>query len=196
MRSVFIATLALSLIFTHAIYSDFEEETLLRGPVDHGGFGGPVVKATEINDEFALLVGGRGGWIIDHTFVIGFGGYGLVNDIDAESSKFGRNLELGYGGLELEFILASRKLLHLSVGGLIGAGGLTYRDRDFDGFDGPDDAFFIAEPNISLMLNVTPYFRIGFGGSYRFIHDVEFGEFNDSDLSGPSAMLTFKFGEF
>jgi hypothetical protein len=52
------------------------DETLFSGNVEHGGFGGPVVKFTQIKDEFGVLVGGRGGWIINHSFVLGAGGYG------------------------------------------------------------------------------------------------------------------------
>ncbi|NIN69246.1 MAG: hypothetical protein GTO63_32105, partial [Anaerolineae bacterium] len=55
-----------------------EPETLIEGDVRHGGFGGPVVKFTEVNNEFGVLVGGRGGWIINDSFVLGAGGYGLV----------------------------------------------------------------------------------------------------------------------
>lgn len=58
-----------------------QEKTLLEGEVSHGGFGGPAVKFTSVNGDFGIMVGGRGGWIIDHTFVIGGGGYGLLNDI-------------------------------------------------------------------------------------------------------------------
>jgi hypothetical protein len=32
-----------------------------------------------------------------------------------------------------------------------------------------DEGFFIAEPEASVMLNITEKFRIAFGGGYRFI---------------------------
>ena len=56
-----------------------QEETLMgSGEIASGGFGAPVVKFTEITGDPAVLVGGRGGWIVNHTFVLGAGGYGLV----------------------------------------------------------------------------------------------------------------------
>jgi hypothetical protein len=60
-----------------------QEQTLVgNGEISNGGFGGPVIKYTQIKNEPAILVGGRGGWIINHTFVIGGGGYGLANQIE------------------------------------------------------------------------------------------------------------------
>ena len=181
-----------------------QEETLISGKVEHGGFGGPVVKFTQMKDEFAMLVGGRGGWIINHTFVIGGGGYGLVSEIEADALSFTGEplyLAVGYGGLELEYIASSNKLVHFSVPVLIGAGGIDYIERDFEDhhfddhyFDG--DVFFIAEPGINMILNVTSFFRLGVGGSYRFVSGVEIAPLENSDLSGPSAVVTLKFGKF
>jgi len=54
-----------------------EAETLFAGEVVHGGFGGPVLKASTVNGSPALFVGGRGGWIINHSFILGGGGDGL-----------------------------------------------------------------------------------------------------------------------
>ena len=174
-----------------------EEETLIRGTVESGGFGGPVVKFTEINDSFGVLVGGRGGWIINHTFVIGGGGYGLANEVKVgDFRSMSDFLNFGYGGLELEYLIAHRKLIHFSVQALIGAGGVSFRDRHFNQIDGPDDAFFIAEPGVNVILNVTKSFRMGFGGSYRFIGGAERAQISDSSLSGPTALLTFMFGKF
>lgn len=62
-----------------------QEQTLIgSGEIENGGFGGPVVKVTSINGESAVFVGGRGGWIINHTFVLGGAGYGLVTNVNAK----------------------------------------------------------------------------------------------------------------
>ena len=112
-----------------------QERTLVSGPIESGGFGGPVLKFTELVEEFGLLVGGRGGWIINHTFVLGAGGYGLANQDNFEFSVDGRvrQLHMGYGGLELEYVNRSHELIHFSVQALVGAGGAEWsRDFDFD----------------------------------------------------------------
>jgi len=177
-----------------------QEETLINGSIENGGFGGPVLKMGSFNGEAAILVGGRGGWIINHSFIIGGGGYGLANNVKAKvSGPYGeRYLNFGYGGLELEYISQSDRLIHFSFQTLIGAGGLSWRDenvrvgmRDSDG-----DSFFIVEPGVNATLNVTKYFRISGGVSYRFISGVQSPASSSPDLSGPSGVLTFRFGKF
>jgi len=176
-----------------------KEQTLISGDIKSGGFGGPVLKATVFNDELGLLVGGRGGWIINHAFVIGGGGYGLTTNIDAPVTDY--YLNVGYGGPIVEYIILSDSLVHLSVNALIGAGGVGYRYRDWDSdwdrrYSDNADEFFVAEPGVDLMLNVTPVFRLGMGISYRYIYGVDLKGLGDSDMSGVSATFTFKFGKF
>ncbi len=64
-----------------------QEQTLIGdGDIESGGFGGPAVKVTSINGETAVLIGGCGGWIINHTFVLGGAGYGLVTNVNAKNT--------------------------------------------------------------------------------------------------------------
>ena len=181
-----------------------EDETLMKGRVSHGGFGGPVVKLTQIKNDFSVLVGGRGGWIINHSIVLGGGGYGLVNDnideriIPPDTTLF---LTMGYGGFEFEYIITPHRLLHASFGTLIGGGGLDYSYRSPDRYYNNhrqwyDDAFFVFEPGANAEMNVTSFFRFVLGASYRLVAGVETSGLDDSDLSGPSANITLKFGKF
>ena len=177
------------------------EQTLISGEIESGGFGGPVLKVTEFNGDVGLLVGGRGGWIINHTFVLGGGGYGLTTDIDAPMRY--HYLNVGYGGGIVEYIVLSDKLIHFSVNTLIGAGGVNYRERYWDWDDDLDldlddaDDFFVVEPGVDLMLNVAPVFRVGVGVSYRHVYGIdELKGLSDSDMSGLSTTFTFKFGKF
>lgn len=178
-----------------------QEETLLgSGEISNGGFGGPVVKFTSINKHFGVLVGGQGGWIINHTFVIGAGGYGLVNNIKTENLFLGERqlLNFGYGGLELHYIDNSNRLVHYTFSLLIGGGGIGYRHPDnweWD-LDTNTKSFFVLEPTVRIMLNVTSFFRIGLGGGYRLISGVSLDDMKDSDISGPSAEIVLKFGKF
>jgi hypothetical protein len=141
-----------------------QERTLIRGGFASGGFGAPVVKFSQIDGEFALFVGGRGGWIINHTFVLGVGGYGLANDIDTNGDGV-RDLELGYGGLELEYINSSNNLIHFTAYLLVGGGGLS-------GTAGNEEAVFVLEPALNGELNVTDYFRLHAGAGYRWVSGV------------------------
>jgi len=177
-----------------------EEETLLKGTIESGGFGGPVVKLGSFNSESGVLVGGRGGWIINHTFILGGGGYGLVNNVRARflGPRGERYLAFGYGGLELEYVPQWNEIVHVSFMMLIGGGGVGWRDTQAEAVprEEESDAFFILEPAANVTLNVTPHFRLSVGLSYRYITGVNSTASSNSGLSGPSGVLTFRFGKF
>lgn len=179
-----------------------QQQTLISGKVEHGGFGGgPVAKFSTINDRLGVLVGGRGGWIINHTLILGGGGYGLANDVAANvTGPFGEKyLEFGYGGFEMEWVINSDKLLHFAVQTLIGAGSVNFRYHDNEvrlrTHLEPDEVF-VVEPGATLDLNVTPWWRLSIGGSYRYVTGVDSQAASEADLTGPSAMVMLRFGKF
>ena len=183
---------------------EFREKTIFSGELESGGFGGPVVKIGNLKDESAVFLGGRGGWIINHNFILGGGGYGLVSDITAFSvttvgGSHDYYIEFGYGGLEVEYIFASEEIAHASVMVLIGAGGLRVSPgEDYDNNDYThDDAVFVAEPAAGVEFNVTKFFRLNFGASYRYVSDVneDYG-LDNKDLTGVCGYITLKFGRF
>lgn len=165
-----------------------QEKTLITGEVEHGGGGGPVVKLTSLNNTFCVLTGGYGGWIIDHTFLLGGGGYGLATDVFVSGNK----LQFGYGGLVAEYIYMSDALLHFKAGALIGAGSAHY---DPDGSDAK--GFFVIEPGIDAEINITSFFRVNAGVSYRIVIGATgIAGLNDSLLSGLAGEIVAKFGMF
>jgi len=175
------------------------QETLMGGDLRHGGFGAPVVKFTQIDDRFGVLVGGRGGWIINGSFVVGAGGYGLANldnfeHVTNPAGDRGR-LAMGYGGLELTYVVRPDELVHFSLGALIGAGGVVWNPQGQSGKQ-DDDAFFIAEPELDVVLNVTTFMRAALGVSYRFVQGVELFDLRDRDVSGLAGVVALKFGSF
>jgi hypothetical protein len=203
------ALMVLLAIFFVYVPAPAQEQTIFGDTeIEHGGYGGPVVKFASVNDEIGVLVGGRGGWIINHTFSIGLAGYGLANNIKAHTvGPNGRKyLEMGYGGLDLEYIAESDNLLHFSIHSLIGGGSAGFRyswdyqrrdyDYDDDYYNSNHDSFFIIEPGVNLDLNVTPWFRTSAGVSYRYVTGLSSAATTNSDISGLSAGLTFRFGKF
>jgi len=171
----------------------------MEGDLRNGGFGAPVVKFTQIDDRFGVLVGGRGGWIINSSFVIGGGGYALANldnfeQVTNASGDRGR-LAMGYGGLELTYVLRPDDLVHFSLGVLIGAGGVAWNPRGPSG-NQEDDPFFITEPEVDVVLNVTRFMRVALGASYRFVRGVDLFDLGDADISGLAGVVTLKFGSF
>ena len=157
-----------------------------------------MVKAGPVNGETGVFVGGRGGWIINHTFVLGGGGYGLATNVKTRTadSVLGNRLMLGYGGLELEYIASSNKLVHLSITALVGGGGVGYQESANRMNSNASDAFFIVEPGIHANLNVSPFFRIAAGVTYRYVAGLTSKLSSNADISGPTGSLTLKFGKF
>src|ERR1035437_9140223 len=94
----------LLLIIGTVIYA--QEETLIgQEEITTGGYGAPVIKFTSINSQFGVLVGARGGWILDHSITLGVGGYGLVNDVNENSDERSPLLNFGYAGFDLGYIM-------------------------------------------------------------------------------------------
>ena len=193
-------TILFLVISVIALPSFCQEQVLLSGKIEHGGYGGPVVKFTNINNKFGVLVGGHGGWIINHTLVIGGGGYGLVNDVAANTlGPLGEKyVEFGYGGFEIEWVINSDKLLHFSIHTLIGGGSVAFRkeSEDITFRDRERDDFFVLEPGITLDLNVTTWFRFSAGASYRYVSGVNSPVSTNEDLSAPAAVIMLRFGKF
>jgi hypothetical protein len=110
----------------------------------------------------------------------------------------------GYGGLYVEPILLPRSPVHLSFPVLFGAGGISFISRD-EGFNEnfieDSKAFLLIEPSAELELNLTRFFRLAFGASYRFPTQFDVGlpgsyTIDVESLRTMSYTVTFKFGKF
>lgn len=174
------------------------QETGVTDAGRHGGFGGPVVKLTEIDNRFGVLVGGHGGWIIDGRFTLGGGGYALGNVGNFENLTNGGDpggLEMAYGGVEFGYVHGPDAVVHIGVGLLLGAGGLTWTPDDASGTE-VESSFFVAEPEVDVVINATRFLRIAVGATYRLTGGVDLLDLGNSDLSGLGAVVAFNFGGF
>lgn len=188
-------------------------ETLYDGKIVSGWYGSPVFKIGQIHDQTGYFLGAEGGWIINHQFVIGAKGYMLVNPVEVAGLQ---NISFGFGGggLLLKYILKSDTLVHFDIEGMIGAGGV-YNDlkdsaKPHDPIAYTGDGCFILEPGANAVLNISENFRIGIGATYRLTNGLDYDaaapfqhsetggyqSLSNSDVSGFSAQLTFKYGNF
>ncbi|HEX9975350.1 MAG TPA: hypothetical protein VGD14_25075 [bacterium] len=182
-----------------------EEETLFKGNFEKGGFGGPVVKFISIKGQSAAMIGGRGGWIINHSLALGGGGYGVASEVDAPAGVLPLegplDIEFGYVGFELEYIIHPKSLAHFSIYTLIGGGATNYVNdvgpvTESNEQVGETDFLFVWEPAVNAELNVTTWFRLNAGVSYRLVTGVKQEGLENRDFRGMAATLTFKFGKF
>lgn len=212
-RNLILIVMMLGAIILHAQDNKNTEEyrTLFGSDeITHGGYGGLAINYSQIDGKDALLVGARGGWIINHGIAIGLGGYGFANEMKYQKTIEGINdkytLAGGYGGLLIEPIIGGNWPVHVSIPVLIGAGGVAYINNYYysDDLNSDDchhrsedaDAFFVIEPGIELELNMVKFMRLAIGGYYRYTSDLELADTNSDILNGFSAGVTLKFGKF
>jgi hypothetical protein len=172
----------------------------------------PDVKITDVNGETSTLAGAYGGWITDNTFLVGGGGYWLTNRSDDH--------EMAYGGLVLEWLARTDRLLGFGVRGLLGGGQATVgvtldefgyvpgggRHGDRGGRDPRDsrsagtltptrvaihDGFLIAEPQANLLVNFSDRLRLSVGVGYRLIGA---DDLIDDRLSGVTGSIALQWG--
>jgi hypothetical protein len=216
MKKIAMILLFISMTVTVLSQENKEEiKTLFgNGKVTFGGYGAVETKFSSINNQFGVFVGGRGGVIINHSFILGLGGYGLTTSHKVDGYKIKdpyypdstAYLRMGYGGLHIGYIIEPNEVLHISTGLLIGGGWAGYTQEmssnnhstymNNNNFSYESTGLFIAEPSVGAELNITNFFRIELNANYRFVSLVELPVTKSSDLGGFSGSLAFKFGKF
>jgi hypothetical protein len=220
MKKMTILGILLALAIPHLLAQEGEEDSALErqkrnpGQVQtlfdphsgSGGYGAFSIGYTQINSQDAILIGGRGEWVIGHGFGLGLGGYGFINDATYNpADQLNYALAGGYGGLMLEPILFGWFPVHLSFPILIGAGGVantTYSSDWYDPYEYWDGyveeatAFFVSDIGVELEFNLVRFFRLAIFGSYRYTSDIIMENTPVNALRGWNAGMTFKFGSF
>lgn len=177
--------------------------SLLAQQNDNSAFGAPVIKFTSLDGQSAVLLGGRFGWVINKSIVLGGGIYGLVNSINTNVTDpiSGQNVILGFncGGLEFEYIFFSSAPFHGSIDMFFAGGGVTY---SVENKNIPHTSYFsqnllVWEPQINIEFKIVDWFHLAAGVSYRMItsYNGYFG-FSSNDFKGVAGLLTFKFGKY
>ena len=199
----------LILLFSSLSFS--QRESFFAGNVESGGFGAVSLKCTSIKNDFGLLVGGYGGWLIDHQLLLGAGGYGLTTNNRSEYDvkniySFLRDpkISFGYGGGVIEYYLFPFKRVHASVSVLIGGGRVAYTESGAgDYFEAEygegrhvSNTVFVFEPGASVEFNINEYAKLGIIGSYRLVNGVNMYGVSNSDFRNFSAGISLKFGRF
>jgi hypothetical protein len=168
-----------------------------------GGYGGVGVMYSRVDHNNVALVCGQGALLLDHQFSVGLAGCGMPSRVDGSAYTGVRDdrLELGYGGLMLRYNLLWRDVVNVSLGGIVGGGGVAigqWNDRDWE--DDQDmrmhDAIFVAEPQATVDVNVTRWFRAGIGGGYRFVSGTNTPGLSNTEVGGPTAGAHLLFGWF
>ncbi|MDH5230861.1 MAG: hypothetical protein OEZ58_00835 [Gammaproteobacteria bacterium] len=193
MKTQNVAILLFTVLFFSASFAlANERQTLISGEVNHGGFGGWEVTGTQMGDNNVLMTGGRGAWLLNHSFYLGGAGYGSAFSV-GDTGK-----HVGYGGLLLGFIGSPNSLVNYGFDVILGAGGIANPNdyADNTNCDHNADTFLVVEPGVNVALNVFKYGKINLGASYRFVSRSDDSVFTNDMLSGASVKASMIFGKF
>jgi hypothetical protein len=170
-------------------------ETLLNPSRGFPAQGGPAFKAAYFPAGAGTLVGGRGELaLFDGSVGLGVGSYSLASELLADQNGVRREIGLSYGGLVLDYSFSNRKLFYLNFASLFGpaqaysVSRLTGATRDYS-------TFFIAEPELSIMLNTTQSLRLGLGISYRITAGADNERTLGTGMDGYAATFTLMYGK-
>ncbi len=182
--------------FSQELFDD-EYNTIFGGQItSFSGFGGPFMSFTMIDNEFAHMMGGGGGLILNRSFFFGGYGSGLTTNLEPDNPDLRHiNVDFGHGGFWTGFFFSPDKAFHPALSIQTGWGEVEYKDVDF--IEDSRDKIFVFNPVLELEMNITRFFKLAVGGNYRFVLGVrdKYG-FNEQSFSGPGVFWSFKFGWF
>jgi hypothetical protein len=189
-------------------YVIFLVKPVFSQQLDGGVFGAPVIKFSSMAGQNAILAGGRFGWVIDSSIVLGGGIYAMESSVKTNivDPVSGQDVLLNFncGGVELEYIFFPGNYIHASADMFIAGAGSTY---GVSNKSVPHSSYFsqnllLFEPQLNIEFNIVKWFHFDTGVSYRICIPPGTDSFDDTggislhDLQGVSVLFTFKFGEF
>jgi len=172
-------------------------------PLQAGWTFAPDVKVTHFDGASRTLGGAYVGWVIDNTLMIGGAGYWLT---DSNHTR-----QLSYGGALIEWRQGADQPIGFSVKGLFGAGTATVPqtvtlfgiDPNHGGGMPPSptnlgtatigfrEDFFVAEPQLDLLLRLAPHVHLHVGGGYRAVSNAQGLE---PEIRGATGSVSLEFG--
>ena len=178
-----------------------QDETPQQGAGGKGHFVAPVLKYTVINDQGVLMLGGRGGWNVNASLILGVGLYATVTEVDAPkgavpSAPGPLDLKLESFGFELEYVPHPTAQTYITLYAFVGgAAGHYVRDKTREQH-GETDFMLLLEPGVGVEHRIIDWLHLNLSVSYRLVNGVEQPVLKDADFNGPAATLAIKFGRF
>jgi hypothetical protein len=185
-------------------------QTLLSTEVDEiGWFVELPFTLSEIQDETIFLPGLSAGVILNQNLRLGLSGFDFSQDWnrislpEADQGK-GAFLEGSYGGLLIEPLINSEKLIHFTFPLLIGGGRVELESKtlhpDEDGemeeMELAEKAYFMLRPGANVEFNLHPYVRLAVGASYRWTTNIDMPDVEKDAMRGFNAHFSVRVGQF
>ncbi|MBI5009546.1 MAG: hypothetical protein HZB98_07850 [Bacteroidia bacterium] len=175
---------------------------LFGGTITNFGYGGPALKFSKYNNQFAILPGGRGACTINNRITLGGGGYGMANSIILPDSGYDTDTahyyKMGYGGLEIGYIIISGRKMNIGSTLLFAAGAEFIENKSASNNKisyGKDFKIIpVFEPSLYVEFQLNQIIRLHTGISYRFVKSNELNKIHVPDMSGFSCYIGLLFG--
>ena len=166
-----------------------------------GGYGGPLIEAANINGDWGILIGGKGGAVFSERFA--FGGIGMalvgsnefIGDDLMENMNAALDLEYGAGGIFVEYLIKSNGPIRFSIPVNVMGGGVRVNSVSSE-TEIESTGFFMLEPGINLEIKATESFTPSINISYRQAFGVSLVNLDNQAISGLNIGLIFKFGKY
>ncbi len=157
-------------------------------------FGGTGVLVSKVNNQMAVMTGGRGSATFNNRYTFGGAGWGMLKGVDVECHEAGvyNFFKFGYGGLEFGYIFYPGEKFRLGSNLLL-AYGAGFNETVPKSSGGDFKMFPVLEPSVYLQISLGKYLKLDAGVTYRYAAGSNFSYINNRDLRGISfyiALLT------
>lgn len=182
-----------------------ETESLISWEnVRFSGYGGSQTFGAALGSGTGVWTGGKGGVIVNDSWVFGGSGFGLITQgtktiSDSEQIPDDRQYtSIGFGGIMMEYYFFPKSLISYSLGCTIGSGGYSFGSKQLDDEESGDysGAFFAMMPEVNAYVTVTRFFRMGAGLGFLYFNGINNDYFDDSSFNSLTVNFIFQFGWF
>ena len=168
---------------------------LENGPMRLSGwFVAPTFTASSVDGSLAYSPGIRGGIFLNRRLALGVAAHAVGNDDSYYSGSPVRNVGT-YGGLLVQYVVESNRLVHATFESTLGGGRWCVEiSEETDGCVGR--TFLVFEPAANVEVNVAKHVRLATGVGYRFAVGGGGTGPDSADMRSPVARVGLIFGSF
>lgn len=174
-----------------------------NGTITIGGYATGGMRLGSLDGKTAMFMGGYGGLLLGRSVMIGAGAYSLVNDYKIKEGALSNYplsndvfMSMNYFGPMVEVTFMSNDAIHFGMNTLVGFGNASFTSSESSILALPTSRITVIEPGLFAEFNVTEWFRVAAGGTYRFGLTSRLPGYDARSIGGLNFDLSLKFGIF
>jgi hypothetical protein len=155
-----------------------------------------VAKGSDLAGEKRIHLGGWAGLVFGEHWIVGGGGFALLEAVELGTSGSGSGFDLGmgYGGIQVRYRRSFLPSLAVETGALLGAGHAEVKEQ-IQGLEIGSDNFYVVEPEVSALYTIVPQIYLELAAGYRVVWGVEdLPRVSAQDLRAATASLSLRLG--